>query len=172
MKNNLGSISLLIAFSGLVFFEVLIHFQIITHPGWNIVKAGFEAATIGGVADWFAVRALFHEIPIPFIKKHTNIIVKNREKLTEGIVDLVTNQWLAPEVITEKLKEVNLATAILEFLQNPNSQKKTMGFVREIAVKLTSELDNPDFVIAIQKMLSKQIKTIDLTQINGFMLAR
>lgn len=162
MKNNLGSISLLIAFSGLVLFEVLMHFQIITHPGWNIVKTGFEAATIGGVADWFAVRALFHEIPIPFIKKHTNIIVKNREKLTEGIVDLVTNQWLAPEVITEKLKEVNLATAILEFLQNPNSQKKTIGFIREIAVKLTSELDNPDFVIAIQKMLSKQIKTIDL----------
>jgi uncharacterized membrane-anchored protein YjiN (DUF445 family) len=30
------------------------------------VTAGFEAATIGGFADWFAVSALFHEIPIPF----------------------------------------------------------------------------------------------------------
>jgi uncharacterized membrane-anchored protein YjiN (DUF445 family) len=33
------------------------------HPGWKIVTAGFEAATIGGFADWFAVSALFHEIP-------------------------------------------------------------------------------------------------------------
>jgi uncharacterized membrane-anchored protein YjiN (DUF445 family) len=30
---------------------------------WKIVTAGFEAATIGGFADWFAVSALFHEIP-------------------------------------------------------------------------------------------------------------
>lgn len=162
MRNNLGSISLLIAFIGLVIFEILIHFHILTHSGWTIVKAGFEAATIGGVADWFAVRALFHEIPIPFIKKHTNIIVKNREKLTEGIVDLVTNKWLSPEVITEKLSEVDMASAVIEFLQNPNSQKKTVGFIREIALKLAAELDNPDFALAIQKMLTNQIKEIDL----------
>jgi uncharacterized membrane-anchored protein YjiN (DUF445 family) len=64
--------------------------------------AGFEAATIGGFADWF-VSALFHEI-LPFVRKHTNII-KNREKLTEGIVDLVTNKWLSPNVIAEKLEK-------------------------------------------------------------------
>jgi uncharacterized membrane-anchored protein YjiN (DUF445 family) len=61
------------------------------------VTAGFEAATIGGFADWFAVSALFHEIPIPLW--HTNIIAKNREKLTEGIIDLVTNKWLSPNVM-------------------------------------------------------------------------
>ena len=162
MKNNLGTISLLIAFSGLLIFEILVYQQILTHSAWLVVKAGFEAATIGGVADWFAVRALFHEIPIPFVKKHTNIIVKNREKLTEGIVDLVTNEWLSPAVITEKLNEVDLASAILEFLQNPSSQKKTVGFIREIALKLTNELDNPDFVKAVEKILHKQINAIDL----------
>lgn len=172
MKNNLGTISLLIAFSGLVLFEILLHFHLLTNSGWKIVKAGFEAATIGGVADWFAVRALFHEIPIPFIKKHTNIIVKNREKLTEGIVDLVTNKWLSPEVITEKLSEVDLASAILEFLQNPNSQKKTVGFIREMALKLTSELDNPDFVRAVQKIVNKQIAEIDLAPTIGAILEK
>ena len=172
MKNNLGTISLLIAFSGLVLFEILLYFHIITNPGWQIVKAGFEAATIGGVADWFAVRALFHEIPLPFIKKHTNIIVKNREKLTEGIVDLVTNKWLSPEVITEKLGEVDVASAILEFLQNPNSQKKTVGFIREMALKLTSELDNPDFVKAVQKIVNQQISAIDLAPTIGAFLEK
>jgi uncharacterized membrane-anchored protein YjiN (DUF445 family) len=51
--------------------------------------AGFEAATIGGFADWFAVSALFHEIPIPFVRKHTNII----ERTDRIIVDLVTNKF-------------------------------------------------------------------------------
>ena len=162
MKNNLGSISLLVAFSGLVFFELLMHLDMLTHSGWKIVIAGFEAATIGGFADWFAVRALFHDIPIPFIKKHTNIIVKNREKLTEGIVDLVTNKWLSPEVISEKLSEVDLASALLDFLQQPDSQKKSIGFIREIALKLSSELDNPPVVLAIQNILTKQIREIDL----------
>ncbi|CAM4107953.1 DUF445 domain-containing protein [Flavobacterium antarcticum] len=162
MKNNLGFTSLLIAFSGLLVFEVLIYMEILTHSGWHIVKAGFEAATIGGVADWFAVRALFHEIPIPFIRKHTNIIVKNREKMTEGIVDLVTNEWLSPEVISEKLNEVDIASAILEFLQNPESQQKSIGFIREIALKLTTELDHPEFVATLQKMLNSQITNLDL----------
>ena len=162
MKNNLGSVSLLIAFSGLVLFEALMQTGILTHSSWKIVIAGFEAATIGGFADWFAVRALFHEIPIPFIKKHTNIIVKNREKLTEGIVDLVTNKWLSPEVISEKLDQVDLASALLEFLQHPENQKKSVGFIREIALKLSSELDNPNFVKAVQELLTKQIRTLDL----------
>ena len=172
MKNNLGSISLLIAFSGLVLFELLLRLDVITHSGWNIVIAGFEAATIGGFADWFAVRALFHEIPIPFIKKHTNIIVKNREKLTEGIVDLVTNKWLSPEVISEKLSEVDLASAILEFLQHPENQKKSIGFIREIALKLSSELDNPTFVNAVQEILSKQINDLDFASPLGSWLEK
>jgi uncharacterized membrane-anchored protein YjiN (DUF445 family) len=39
---------------------------------------GFEAATIGGFADWFAVSALFHEIQL-FVRKHTNIIAKTEK---------------------------------------------------------------------------------------------
>lgn len=162
MKNNVGTISLIVALSGLVVFEILIYFQIVNHTAWTIVRAGFEAATIGGIADWFAVRALFHEIPLPYIKKHTNIIVKNREKLTEGIVDLVTNKWLSPQVIKEKLSEMDLAVAIFEFLKNPNSKQKTVGFIREIATKLATEMDNPEFVGALQKMFTKQIHGLDL----------
>ncbi|WP_026976856.1 DUF445 domain-containing protein [Flavobacterium tegetincola] len=172
MKNNLGTISLIIAFSGLVLLEILLHFQFLVHPGWNIARAGFEAATIGGVADWFAVRALFHEIKIPYIRKHTNIIVKNRTKLTEGIVDLVTNKWLSPEVITEKLSEVDVASAILEFLQNPNSQQKTVSFIREMALKLTAEMDSPEFVNAVQKIINKQIAAIDLAPTMGAFLEK
>ncbi|NRS88107.1 uncharacterized membrane-anchored protein YjiN (DUF445 family) [Flavobacterium sp. 7E] len=162
MKNNLGSISLLIAFGGLVFFEVLLRLHILNHQAWKIVTAGFEAATIGGFADWFAVSALFHEIPIPFVRKHTNIIAKNREKLTEGIVDLVTNKWLSPDVIAEKLNEVDLAKTILDFMQQPKNQQNAIIFIQNIVSKFTTELDNPKFAAALQKILREQISTIDL----------
>lgn len=172
MKNNLGSISLLVAFGGLVFFEVLLRMDILTHQGWKIVTAGFEAATIGGFADWFAVSALFHEIPIPFVRKHTNIIAKNREKLTEGIVDLVTNKWLSPDVIAEKLNEVDLAKIILDFIQQPKNQQDAISLIQNIVLKLVDELDNPRFADALQKILKDQVSSIDLASPLGAWLEK
>jgi hypothetical protein len=51
--------------------------------------------------------ALFHEIPIPLSASIRTLSPKQR-KLTEGIVDLVTNKWLSPDIIAEKLNEVDL----------------------------------------------------------------
>lgn len=172
MKNNLGSISLLIAFIGLVLFEVLLRMDILTHTGWRIVAAGFEAATIGGFADWFAVSALFREIPIPIIRKHTNIIAKNRAKLTEGIVDLVTNKWLSPDIISEKLNEVDLAKTILEFLQESKNQQNAIGLIQKIGLQFANDLDNPKFAEALQKILREQIATIDLATPLGIWLEK
>lgn len=172
MKNNLGSISLLVAFAGLVFFEALLRLDILSHQGWKIVTAGFEAATIGGFADWFAVSALFHEIPIPFVRKHTNIIAKNREKLTEGIVDLVTNKWLSPDIITEKLNEVDLAKTILDFIQQPKHQQNGIRLIQNMVLKFANELDNPKFADALQKILREQIASIDLASPLGTWLEK
>lgn len=172
MKNNLGSVSLLVAFAGLVFFEALLRLDILSHQGWKIVTAGFEAATIGGFADWFAVSALFHEIPIPFVRKHTNIIAKNREKLTEGIVDLVTNKWLSPDIIAEKLNEVDLAKTILDFIQQPQHQQSGIRLIQNIVLKFANELDNPKFADALQKILREQIASIDLASPLGTWLEK
>jgi uncharacterized membrane-anchored protein YjiN (DUF445 family) len=172
MKNNLGAISLLIAFLGLVLFEVLLRMGLLTHQGWQIAVAGFEAATIGGFADWFAVSALFREIPIPFVRKHTNIIAKNRAKLTEGIVDLVTNKWLSPEIIAEKLHEVDLAKTIITFLQQPKNQENVLSVVQKIGLKLANDLDSPKFAEALQKILKEQLATIDLASPLGTWLTK
>lgn len=172
MKNNLGSISLFVAFAGLVFFEALLRLDILSHQGWKIVTAGFEAATIGGFADWFAVSALFHEIPIPLVRKHTNIIAKNREKLTEGIVDLVTNKWLSPDVIAAKLNEVDLAKIILDFIQQPKHQENAIRLIQKIVLKFAKELDNPKFAAALQKILQEQLDHIDLASPLGIWLEK
>jgi uncharacterized membrane-anchored protein YjiN (DUF445 family) len=74
----------------------LLRLDILMHPGWKIVTAGFERQPLVDFADWFAVSALFHEIQFP---KAYKIIAKT--ELTEGIVDLVTNKWLSPNVIAE-----------------------------------------------------------------------
>ncbi|AWG21331.1 hypothetical protein FFWV33_07210 [Flavobacterium faecale] len=162
MKNNLGFLSLLIAFSGLVLFELLVRTDILSNPAWKLVIAGFEAATIGGFADWFAVSALFREIPIPIVRKHTNIIAKNRAKLTEGIVDLVTNKWLSPEVISGKLSEINLVEKIIQFLKKPDNQKKSIEVIQKIVLVLADDLDSPKLASNLKTVFTKQIGQLDL----------
>ena len=78
---HIGRNSLYISVFGLILFYCLIELKVVSGWGWHIVLAGFEAATVGGIADWFAVTALFREIKLPFVRKHTNIIVKNRSKI-------------------------------------------------------------------------------------------
>ena len=78
----------------------------------GLLSFGFEAGVIGGLADWFAVTALFRHplgIPIP----HTALLPKNRKKMSEGIVTVVQNRLLAKESMFDKLAQVKIAAQLL-----------------------------------------------------------
>ena len=69
----------------------------------GLLAGGFGAAMIGGLADWFAVSALFRRpLGIPF---RTAIIPRNREKIFQALVYMVENQILMKENIKSKLDE-------------------------------------------------------------------
>jgi uncharacterized membrane-anchored protein YjiN (DUF445 family) len=71
-------------------------------PFWGgLVFAFGEAALVGGLADWFAVRALFvHPFGIPF--PHTAIIPRNRPRIVREIRALVENEWLPRSLLRAK----------------------------------------------------------------------
>src|SRR5262245_57204955 len=82
-RNPVGTISLLGAVFGMVACRVGL--TVLDAPWLRILAAGFEAATVGAIADWFAVTALFRHplgLPIP----HTAIIPARRVKIIESIV--------------------------------------------------------------------------------------
>src|SRR5262249_4628837 len=73
-------------------------------PGFWVLllRAGAEAAVVGGLADWFAVTALFRHplgLPIP----HTAIIPRSKDRIGEGLGDFVERNFLAPEIIAARL---------------------------------------------------------------------
>jgi uncharacterized membrane-anchored protein YjiN (DUF445 family) len=167
LKSKIGHISLIFAITGFLLIEAAIHLGWVVGPLWRIIATGFEAATIGALADWFAVSALFYEIPIPLVRRHTNIIVKNRQKLTEGIVEMVTTKWLSPEIIQEKLADVNIARHIIKLLEEPENLSKTVDFLRQVLIRFTENLDDPKMALFIQKLLKDQVKDIDLANPMG-----
>ena len=162
-KNHIGRNSLIISITGLVVVQLLMYVGFLKNEYWHILLSGFEAATIGGFADWFAVSALFYEIPIPIIKKHTNIIVRSRAKLSEGIVDLVTNKWLSPEVIKEKISDVPITENIIKVLKEPQNNLLISRFLRVVTSRLTANIDSPEVVQMLQSILKEQLKDVDLS---------
>ncbi|MED1470320.1 DUF445 domain-containing protein [Bacillus salipaludis] len=67
-----------------------------------LLQGGFEAGLVGGLADWFAVTALFRHplgIPIP----HTALLPKNRKRIIAAIISMLENDWLTKESIRKKV---------------------------------------------------------------------
>ena len=164
MKSKIGRNSLLIAISGFIFLEGGIYIGVLDAAVWRILATAFEAGTIGGLADWFAVSALFYEIPIPYVRKHTNIIVKNREKLTEGIVDLVTTKWLSPEVLEERLTHIKIANGLLQSLESGENVNKLLGFFSGVFRRISGEIDHPRLVVLVQKLLKDKLQSSDVAR--------
>jgi uncharacterized membrane-anchored protein YjiN (DUF445 family) len=162
MKNRIGPISLVSTLIGLAITRVGIHIGWLHGPVWHIIASGFEAGTVGGLADWYAVSVLFREIPIPYVRRHTNIIVKNRRQLTEGIVDLVTKKWLSQNVIQEKLSDFPMAEPLIRIMQEPQNQTRVVDFLREFLGLFAGSLDKPEVAQLLQNIFEDQLEGIDI----------
>lgn len=157
MKSKIGHISLVIAITGLLLTEVGIHFGLLQGWFWRVLATGFEAGTIGALADWFAVSALFHHIPLPVIGRHTNIIVKNRQKLTEAIVELVTTKWLSPDIIYAKLEGIKITSGIFRVLEKPRNLNLGVDLIRQVLVPLVENLDPAQLVNLLRSWFKERV---------------
>lgn len=157
-----GTLSLIIASSGWLLIVLSSHFLALHGAGLTIARHIFEGAMVGGVADWFAVRALFRHIPIPLLQRHTNIISKNRPRLTEGIVDMVQNQWLAPAVIRERLHQVSVSRMAVVYLQAPDVRRQALRYARTLLSHGARTLDSPLLVRFVSDLATRHLQALDL----------
>ena len=148
--------------TGFTVLELSLHQDWVRGPFWVVAAAAFEAGTIGGVADWFAVTALFREVRIPLIRRHTNIIVKNRARIVDGIADMVQNRWLSPAVIEEHLGRFSASRALLEYLGDGSRREKLLVVLRDLLGKIVEGLDGPEIAGFLSRTLQDQVKGIDL----------
>src|SRR5215213_9980968 len=91
------------------------------YPWLGYVKAFAEAAMVGGLADWFAVTALFRHplgLPIP----HTAIIPRNKDRIGEALARFLQENFLIPAVVARRMEKIDVAGAAGRFLQTPEGQ--------------------------------------------------
>ena len=103
----------LLILMGIVF--VLARMYEAQHPWLGYIRATAEASMVGGIADWFAITALFRHplnIPIP----HTAIIPNRKDRIGRSLGNFVQNNFLSPEVLTAKLKAAQISRRAAEWL--------------------------------------------------------
>src|SRR4051812_24387692 len=98
----------------------------------DLLHGGFEAGLVGGLADWFAVTALFRHplgIPIP----HTALLPNNRKRITNGLVSVLKNDWLSKESIQEKVKHIPFTEKLIAILENKlQTETFRKGLIKQI----------------------------------------
>jgi uncharacterized membrane-anchored protein YjiN (DUF445 family) len=163
-STSLGNISLTVSIGGLIATEMALRQGLVAGAGWKVLLQAFEAATIGGFADWFAVTALFREVPVPLIRRHTNIIIKNRERIVEGIADMVQNRWLAPDIIREHLAHFSASKTVLDYLAGDEQLENVLRIVRNIIHRVAGVIDAPEVAAFLERIIKDQLRSLQFTE--------
>jgi uncharacterized membrane-anchored protein YjiN (DUF445 family) len=138
-RNNLGSVSLLVAVGGFLAVELqpwlpldaIGLFGGLTLKG--LLEAFFEASMAGAVADWFAVTALFRD-PLGVSLPHTNILAKNKDSIADGIPRFLTG-FLRSDAVAAELAKVDYAAKAAEALADPANRGALQAFLSSRAAE-------------------------------------
>ena len=89
----------------------------------RLIKAGAEAAMVGGLADWFAVVALFRH-PLGLRIPHTAIIPQSKDRIADNLADFVREKFLNPQVLTELIQRSDPAQRFATWLAEPSNARR------------------------------------------------
>lgn len=120
--NKMKSNALALLGFAVLLFIIAIYFKI------PMLQAFSEAAMVGGIADWFAVVALFrHPLGIPIW--HTAIIPTKKNEIGENLGNFVSEEFLNREKLEIKIDEFNFATKASEWLSHDENANKIANLV-------------------------------------------
>jgi uncharacterized membrane-anchored protein YjiN (DUF445 family) len=139
-------------------------------PVIGFVGAFAEAAAIGGLADWYAVVALFRHplgIPIP----HTAIIPSNQMRIADNLGRFIETNFLAPGPVRKKLEEVDFAAHVADWLSDPKRSEGLSLFVSRLMPKMLAAVEDTGLRGFLLKRVTDQLQTIDVAPLAADLLA-
>ncbi|SHJ77161.1 Uncharacterized membrane-anchored protein YjiN, DUF445 family [Bradyrhizobium lablabi] len=131
------------------------------HPIFGFVAAFAEAATIGGLADWYAVVALFKRplgLPIP----HTAIIQSNQHRIADKLGEFIEVHFLEAAPVEAKLRQIDFATFIAEWLRDRKRSTDLARFVLRLLPEAVTATETSGLMTFITRRITTQLQSIDL----------
>ncbi|MER8694799.1 DUF445 domain-containing protein [Mesorhizobium opportunistum] len=141
-----------------------------SYPWLGFVAAFAEAATIGGLADWYAVVALFKRplgLPIP----HTAIIPENQHRIADNLGRFIEVNFLAPEPVREKLAEVDFSALVADWLADGERAAGLSRFVVRLVPQTLAAVEQSGLRGFVTSRMLEQIEKVPLAPLAAELLS-
>jgi len=136
----------------------------------GLLLAFGEAALVGGLADWFAVRALFtHPFGIPF--PHSALIPRNRRRIVAEVRGLVENEWLPRPMLVTRVRGFDfVGEALMPFIR---SHKDTLrGLLRTVARNVLADVSPAQVAGFLARATARALETDRLVSFASRLIRR
>jgi uncharacterized membrane-anchored protein YjiN (DUF445 family) len=130
------------------------------------LEATAAAGLVGGLADWFAVTALFRRplrLPIP----HTAIIVERKDAFGQTLGDFVQTSFLTPDIIAERVRAAAVVPRIAGWLSEPDNAARLARHVADAAVTAADLLRDDEVHGALEEAARRRIEATPLAPLAG-----
>ena len=154
----------LLALMGTIYFST----YAVTDPGYAIlmIRSGAEGGTVGGLADWFAITALFRRpmgLPIP----HTAIVPRSKERIGNALGRFIEENFLTREVLLRRLRHAQFGHRAVAWLAAPATSPAVSGWIVRSLPQLLRALDSPELQAFARRTIGEQMSRADTAPIIG-----
>ena len=155
----------------MAFVFVLLRSYAGPHPAWGYALAFTEAAMVGGLADWFAVTALFRRplgLPIP----HTAIIPENKDRIARTMAAFLRDNFLTPQVVARRMHKINFAAAAGSYLADPakGGTSRLRDGASSLLADVLESLDPQQLGGMVRQGLRAQLEKLEIAPLLGQLL--
>ncbi|MGN6376336.1 MAG: DUF445 domain-containing protein [Sphingomonas sp.] len=163
VRMRIVAIALLVLMAALFFVARALDAR---HPAFGYLRAFAEAAMVGGLADWFAVTALFRHplgLPIP----HTAIIPRNKDRIGDTLAAFLRANFLIPPVVARRMRRVDVAGALGRFLAAPPEQGRLWRGGSRLLADILDSLDQEKLGGMVKAALADQLRAMNVAPMLG-----
>lgn len=141
------------------------------YPWLGFVRAAAEAAVVGGLADWFAVTALFRRplgLPIP----HTAIIPRQKDRIGQLLGHFVQKHFINREVLSARLGELQLGQRLGEWVREPAHAAQLARGVASGMARAVDVLPQEEVSALVREGAMRRLQSVELAPVLAEVLAR
>jgi uncharacterized membrane-anchored protein YjiN (DUF445 family) len=154
----------MLVFAAIVFVvaRILEH----TYPWVVFVRVTAEAGMVGGLADWFAVTALFRHplgIPIP----HTAIVPSKKDRVGRSMGQFIQKNFLNPDNIARRLRAANVTAYLADWIREPGNARTLSRHIGSSLASAARTLRNEDVEELIHKSVVKKVEKTEVAPLLG-----
>ena len=131
-----------------------------------LVRSVAEAALVGGLADWFAVTALFRRplrLPIP----HTAIVPANKNRIGEGLARFLDQHFLTRDLLVAELRGLRVSERLAAWMADRRNAAALAGEIAKALPFVLHAVDDRQIKAFLGRALGAQLRSAPLTALAG-----